>query len=529
MYNSPEERAMIQALSGNQEVPGVVVGIGSDVPQHPQPGRFRQKFGHPRAICHLRRANRREQGLPGAVRLLPDLRPRHVRPAVARADRQLRCCRFPSIRASVTSDSLTTPTSSTRWRRPICSIMPSYFESLSMVALEAWALGKPVLANGKCDVLEGSMHPQQRRAVLRRSVGVRRDAERDRAKPLAQRQPWPQRPAVLPRALRLAGDRTEISRDARAALRRARPREPSHRCRDGSIDESRNARRARQSSPRFRPGPVVRLEPSPPRPRPPTPPPPPAAGGASPSDRGRPSAPSHQHLAAVTAWRRLIPDWAGVVPSRAPAGGSPGARDARVWRRHRPRSARHPARAAAGRLRVRHLRRDRRSDASNRSRATIASSSTPAIPTTCCCTIFRLDRRRRARLTRFPDRMALIYHNITPPEYFVGVHRTLARQCFRGRRELHAYVDRCDLALGDSEFNRQDLDALGFPRTDVLPVVPDFSHLDVAAESLHRRPVRRRLDQRRVRRPGHRQQEDRRSHPLLPRLPGDSSTRAPAC
>jgi glycosyltransferase involved in cell wall biosynthesis len=77
-----------------------------------------------------------------------------------------------------------------------------------------------------------------------------------------------------------------------------------------------------------------------------------------------------------------------------------------------------------------------------------------------------------------PDRMALIYHNITPPEYFIGVHRTLARQCFRGRRELHAYVDRCDLALGDSEFNRQDLDGLGFPRTAVLPVVPGFSHLE---------------------------------------------------
>ena len=34
-------------------------------------------------------------------------------------------------------------------------IMPSFFESLSMVALEAWALGKPVLANAKCDVLKG--------------------------------------------------------------------------------------------------------------------------------------------------------------------------------------------------------------------------------------------------------------------------------------------------------------------------------------------------------------------------------------
>jgi len=77
-----------------------------------------------------------------------------------------------------------------------------------------------------------------------------------------------------------------------------------------------------------------------------------------------------------------------------------------------------------------------------------------------------------------PDRMALIYHNITPPEYFIGVHSTLVGQCFRGRRELRAYVERCDLALGDSEFNRRDLEALGFSRTDVLPVVPDFSHLD---------------------------------------------------
>src|SRR5713101_1149007 len=34
-------------------------------------------------------------------------------------------------------------------------IMPSYYESLSMVALEAWALGRAVLANGRCDVLKG--------------------------------------------------------------------------------------------------------------------------------------------------------------------------------------------------------------------------------------------------------------------------------------------------------------------------------------------------------------------------------------
>jgi glycosyltransferase involved in cell wall biosynthesis len=95
---------------------------------------------------------------------------------------------------------------------------------------------------------------------------------------------------------------------------------------------------------------------------------------------------------------------------------------------------------------------------------------------------FSLGSRASRTAYAVPDRMALIYHNITPPEYFVGVHRTLARQCFRGRRELRAYIDRCEIALGDSEFNRQDLESLGFPRTAVLPVVPDFTHLDGPAD-----------------------------------------------
>ena len=95
---------------------------------------------------------------------------------------------------------------------------------------------------------------------------------------------------------------------------------------------------------------------------------------------------------------------------------------------------------------------------------------------------FSLGSRASRTAYAVPDRMALIYHNITPPEYFVGVHRTLARQCFRGRRELRAYTDRCEIALGDSEFNRQDLESLGFSRTAVLPAVPDFSHLDEPAD-----------------------------------------------
>lgn len=79
-----------------------------------------------------------------------------------------------------------------------------------------------------------------------------------------------------------------------------------------------------------------------------------------------------------------------------------------------------------------------------------------------------------------PARMLLVYHNITPPEYFVGVNKELVEQCYLGRRELTLYARRAELAAGDSEFNRQELEGLGFSPTAVLPVVPDFSHLDVA-------------------------------------------------
>jgi glycosyltransferase involved in cell wall biosynthesis len=95
---------------------------------------------------------------------------------------------------------------------------------------------------------------------------------------------------------------------------------------------------------------------------------------------------------------------------------------------------------------------------------------------------FSIGSRASRTAYALPGRMALVYHNITPPEYFIGVHKDLVKLCFRGRRELTAYIGRSALALGDSEYNRVELEALGFAATGVLPVVPDFSHLDVAPD-----------------------------------------------
>ena len=64
----------------------------------------------------------------------------------------------------------------------------------------------------------------------------------------------------------------------------------------------------------------------------------------------------------------------------------------------------------------------------------------------------------------------LQYHNITPAHFFAPYDANLFRLAALGRRELATLVGRVDLALGDSEFNRQELQDLGFQRTGVLPI-----------------------------------------------------------
>ena len=73
-----------------------------------------------------------------------------------------------------------------------------------------------------------------------------------------------------------------------------------------------------------------------------------------------------------------------------------------------------------------------------------------------------------------PDKKILIYHNITPYNYFVGINDTLAQLLKNGRKELTEFSNMTCLALGDSEYNQRDLAELGFENTGVLPIIVDF-------------------------------------------------------
>lgn len=153
MYNSYEERALIRHVS-QREGPGVVVGVGSEIPERTHPNRFKRKYHvrRPFALyigridenkgCGELFSHFQQYALmhPKGLDLLligSSLMPIPKHPRIRHLGYLPDEDKFDGLAAA---DLL---------------IMPSRYESLSMVAIEAWALGKPVLANGRCDVLKG--------------------------------------------------------------------------------------------------------------------------------------------------------------------------------------------------------------------------------------------------------------------------------------------------------------------------------------------------------------------------------------
>jgi glycosyltransferase involved in cell wall biosynthesis len=154
MYNSFEERAMIQSLSSNAHVPGVVVGVGSDVPPEVTPARARNKFDLRNPyIVYVGRIDANK----GCAELF-DFFLEYVRRTGRQLDLVLVGRAVLDVPAHPGIRHLGFVSDADKFdviAGAELLVMPSYFESLSMVALEAWALGRPVLANAHCDVLAG--------------------------------------------------------------------------------------------------------------------------------------------------------------------------------------------------------------------------------------------------------------------------------------------------------------------------------------------------------------------------------------
>jgi len=69
----------------------------------------------------------------------------------------------------------------------------------------------------------------------------------------------------------------------------------------------------------------------------------------------------------------------------------------------------------------------------------------------------------------------MIYHNITPPDFFYGYCFTHYKYCKKGLEEVRYLSNKVDYCLADSEFNKKDLEKMGYNcKIDVLPILLPF-------------------------------------------------------
>jgi glycosyltransferase involved in cell wall biosynthesis len=101
---------------------------------------------------------------------------------------------------------------------------------------------------------------------------------------------------------------------------------------------------------------------------------------------------------------------------------------------------------------------------------------------------FALPSPMSGAFTSLPHGRVLQYHNVTPARFFAPYSPSLFRLASIAREELAALAPATDIALGDSAYNRHELDEIGFTRTGVMPIAVD-------AERLTRAPRQRVLEE----------------------------------
>jgi glycosyltransferase involved in cell wall biosynthesis len=154
VYLTPEERALVEEASGNGSLPSVTIGSGLDLPEGPPPDAFRARHGLTRPfLLYLGRIDRNK----GCATLFAYFQ-RFLRDTgmdidlVLAGTTALPIPEHPRIRhiGFVSEEEKVGAL-----RAADVLVMPSPYESLSIVLLEAWKLGLPALANARCRVLAG--------------------------------------------------------------------------------------------------------------------------------------------------------------------------------------------------------------------------------------------------------------------------------------------------------------------------------------------------------------------------------------
>ncbi len=95
---------------------------------------------------------------------------------------------------------------------------------------------------------------------------------------------------------------------------------------------------------------------------------------------------------------------------------------------------------------------------------------------------YSIQSRATEAFRRSAARKAVIYHNVTPAEFFRGFDERVVRQLEEGRRDLTEVAQAADAVWADSAFNAAEVAALGAKNVRVLPLLFSASTFDVPAD-----------------------------------------------
>src|SRR3989344_1039271 len=70
-------------------------------------------------------------------------------------------------------------------------------------------------------------------------------------------------------------------------------------------------------------------------------------------------------------------------------------------------------------------------------------------------------------------KIIMIYHNITPPEYFDGINEKIASLCRLGLKQLNEIKNIVDIVVAHSEYSKNDLVMHGYQNIHVMPILLD--------------------------------------------------------
>lgn len=79
-----------------------------------------------------------------------------------------------------------------------------------------------------------------------------------------------------------------------------------------------------------------------------------------------------------------------------------------------------------------------------------------------------------SRIPEFTNTKIVYYHNITPPNFFAGYSGLSQRLCREGREQLGILADCFDFSLAASDYNKKELDELGYKNTETIPLIINF-------------------------------------------------------